>query len=183
MQLTGQLIHLRAMEPEDIELLYKWENDGSVWSVSGTVTPFSRYTLEKFVATAHDDIYTTKQLRLMIDLLEKDGDGETIEVKSIGCIDLFDFDPHHLRAGIGVLIADKADRGNGYASEALQLMIDYCFDTLNLHQVYTNITTDNEHSKSLFKKFGFEVTGLKQDWIYSKGRYLDEFTLQLIKKT
>src|SRR5436190_23039483 len=115
MQLVGQLIQLRAMEPEDIELLYKWENDDSVWSVSGTVTPFSKFTLEKFIETAHDDIYTTKQLRLMIDLVDKSEDNEDENVRCIGCIDLFDFDPHNHRAGIGVLIADRADRGNGYA--------------------------------------------------------------------
>src|SRR4051812_1575650 len=96
MQLTGQLVQLRAMEPEDIDLLYSWENNSDVWSISGTVTPFSRFTLEKFVATAHDDIYTTKQLRLMMDLVEKDEEGEEIEIRCIGCIDLFDFDPHHL---------------------------------------------------------------------------------------
>jgi len=81
------------MERKILELLYQWENNGSVWSVSGTVTPFSRFTLEKFIATAHDDIYTTKQLRLMIDLSEKDEEGETVDVRSIGCIDLFEFDP------------------------------------------------------------------------------------------
>src|SRR5438046_132130 len=113
MQLTGQLIHLRAMEPEDIDLMYRWENDSNIWSVSGTVTPFSRFTLEKFIATAHDDIYTTKQLRMMIDLIEKDEENEISSIRCIGCIDLFDFDPHHLRTGIGVLIADRVDRGMG----------------------------------------------------------------------
>ena len=68
MQLVGEMIQLRALEPSDLKLLYKWENDSSVWSVSGTLMPFSKFVLEEFVNQAHQDIYTNKQLRLMIDL-------------------------------------------------------------------------------------------------------------------
>ena len=80
------------------------------------------------------------------------------------------------------MIADKADRGRGYATEALHLIMDYGFEVLDLHQIYSNIRVENESSVSLFKRAGFEVTGLKQDWIYEQGKFYDEYTLQLIKK-
>ena len=183
MLLIGELIQLRAMEPADFNLLYRWENDTSIWSVSGTLAPFSRYVLEEFVSQAHQDIYTNKQLRLMIDLRYYDEeDGVTEEVRSIGCVDLFDFDPKNRRAGIGVLIANRADRGKGYATEALHLLIDYGFDMLDLHGFYSNVRVDNENSVALFKKLGFEVSGLKQDWLYEQGKYYDEYLLQLIRK-
>src|SRR4051812_12859125 len=118
MQLVGELIQLRALEPTDLNCLYEWENDLSIWSVSGTIAPFSKYTLEEYLKTAHQDVYTTKQLRLMIDLTvvddEDSGDGH--ESKSIGCIDLFDFDPRNKRAGVGILIANNINRGRGYAT-------------------------------------------------------------------
>ena len=117
----------------------------------------------------------------MIDLSEKDEEGETIEVKSIGCIDLFDFDPHHLRAGIGILIAEKSDWRKGYASEAVELLIDYCFETLNLHQLYCNITIDNEASVLLFQKHGFLITGIKKQWIRDGAKFNDELMLQKIR--
>ncbi|MCC7232627.1 MAG: GNAT family N-acetyltransferase [Bacteroidia bacterium] len=183
MQLIGELIHLRAMEPDDLDLLYKWENDTSVWSVSGTLVPFSRFILEEFVNQAHQDIYTNKQLRLMIDLKYLDDDeiagGHS---RSIGCVDVFDFDPRNRRAGLGILIADRNDRGKGYATEALHLIINYGFELLDLHQLYSNVRVDNENSLALFKKLGFEVSGLKHDWIFEGGKYFDEFTLQLIHK-
>ena len=182
MQLVGELIHLRALEPTDLNQLYKWENDSSIWSVSGTLVPFSKFVLEEFVTQVHQDIYTNKQLRLMIDLNYFDEADEDETTRSIGCVDLFDFDPKNKRAGIGILIADKADRGRGYATEALHLIMDYGFEVLDLHQIYSNIRVENESSVSLFKRAGFEVTGLKQDWIYEQGKFYDEYTLQLIKK-
>ena len=59
-------ILIRALEPEDLEYLYKWENDMDLWDVSDTLTPFSHFTLKKYIENAHVDIYTSKQLRLMI---------------------------------------------------------------------------------------------------------------------
>ncbi|MDF2436353.1 MAG: GCN5-related N-acetyltransferase [Bacteroidota bacterium] len=172
MKLKGKHITLRAIEPEDIDVLYAWENDEENWAVSNTQTPFSRFVLEQYISTAHVDIYSAKQLRLMI--CDK-------ENKAIGSIDLFDFDPNNMRAGIGILIADKTDRRKGYASEALTLLVNYCFEILNLHQVYCNITTDNESSILLFQKHGFQITGIKKQWIRSGSGYKDELLLQLIR--
>ena len=178
--LIGDNIALRALEPADLDILFDWENDTSIWMVSGTLAPFSRFVLEQYLASAHMDIYAHKQLRLVIDLLDdEDNSDETIP---IGCIDFYDFDPKNKRAGIGILIGDKDMRNRGYASEALGLVIDYAFKTLDVHQLFCSITTDNEPSLRLFKKLGFEVTGLKQDWIYHDNRFHDEYTLQLIRK-
>lgn len=173
--LKGKNIFLRAPEPGDIETLYKWENDTSLWIVSNTQTPFSRFVLEEYIANAHADIYTAKQLRLMICLNNK-------ENKAIGCVDLFDFDPANLRAGIGILIGEKNERGKGYAAETLKIMIDYSFRLLHLHQLYCNITAENESSIKLFQKYKFKITGLKKDWIRETEKWTDEYTLQLINK-
>lgn len=182
MQLVGELIHLRALEPSDINRLYFWENDSSIWSVSGTLVPFSRFVLEEFVKEVHQDIYTSKQLRLMIDLKYFDETDEDETSRSIGCVDLFEFDPKNRRAGVGIMIANKADRGRGYATEALHLIIDYAFEVLDVHQIFSNVRIDNENSVALFKKAGFEITGLKQDWIYEQGKFYDEYIMQLVKK-
>ncbi len=172
MKLQGDHISLRAIEPADIELLYNWENDTENWKVSNTQTPFSRFVLEQYITSAHQDIYTVKQLRLMIC---------NVDNKAVGCIDLFDFEPNHQRAGLGILIAEKSDRRKGYASEALNILIQYCFSSLNLHQLYCNITYDNEASVVLFQKHGFLITGIKKQWIRESGLFKDELLLQKIR--
>ena len=129
--LSNDTITLRAIEPEDIELLYAWENDPEIWEVSHTLVPYSKYILALYIKNADKDIYESKQLRLMI---------ETSDGRTIGAIDLFDFEPYHERVGIGLLIHNREDRSKGYASAALDLLINYCFSKLNIHQLYANIS-------------------------------------------
>jgi diamine N-acetyltransferase len=171
--LLGERIRLRALEPQDVDLLYHWENDPAIWKASNTLTPFSRFVLEQYIASSHLDLHTNKQLRLMI--TTRDG-------KDVGCIDLFDFEPSHQRAGIGILIAQEQDRGKGYASEALTLLTQYCFHVLHLHQLYCNVTVDNEESIMLFQHHKFIITGIKKDWVRVGDVFMDELLMQLVRK-
>ena len=171
MLLTGKNIKLRALEPTDVDLLYTWENNTAIWKVSNTIVPFSKETISQFISYERD-IYADKQWRLVICKLEED--------KPIGTIDLFDFDLRHQRAGIGVLLADELERKKGYASEALEIVINYGFTTLMLHQLYCNIPADNEGSVKLFEKHGFKKMGEKKDWIRSSEGWTDELLFQLV---
>ncbi len=170
--MEGKLVRLRAPEPEDLEYLYRWENNTSIWHLSTTLLPFSRYELKKYIETGSKDIYETKQLRFMIERSE--------DFRPLGAIDLFDFDPFHLRAGTGILIGDPQERKKGLASEALDLLIDYCKNILLLKQLYCNILENNQESISLFLKKGFRITGEKLAWIKTPGGWKNEFFLQLV---
>lgn len=170
--LANHIIKLRALEPEDIDFLFDTENDSAFWEISGTQTPFSRHILERYITNAHQDIYEAKQLRLVI---EDATNNKTI----IGMIDLFDFDPQHQRAGVGILIL-KAYQQKGLATEALNIFINYAFEILRLHQVYANITEDNQRSISLFEKLHFEKIGTKKDWIKTENTFKNVLLYQLI---
>lgn len=170
--LQNKDIELRAPEPEDLEILYSWENDPSIWQVSNTLTPISKFVLKKYLENAGKDIYEMKQLRLIIQLRESK--------KPIGAIDLFDFDPFHNRAGIGILIAVEEERKKGYATQALETLVRYCFQVLKLHQLYCNISKDNQDSIGLFAGSGFVISGIKLDWLARDNSYVDELFLQHI---
>lgn len=172
--LQDEKITLRALEPEDIDLLYEWENDEEIWTVSHTIAPFSKHILALYIQNSDKDIYESKQLRMM--MVTKSG-------KTIGAIDLFDFDPFHSRIGIGILVHKAEDRFKGYATAALNLMIRYCFEKLKLHQIYASIMTDNLLSMSLFRKSGFELTGTRREWVREDGSWKDENMMQLLNKT
>ena len=172
MTLTSSKIKLRALEPEDLDFLYQIENNSSFWEVSHTQTPFSKFILKQYIENVHLDIYEAKQVRFIIE--------ENTSKKAIGTIDIFDFNPQHKRAGIGVLIHPNFQE-KGYATEALSILIQYCFSSLNLHQLYANITSDNSKSIQLFTKYNFTKVGVKKDWIFSKGKFKDEVLYQLIK--
>lgn len=173
--LENTIIRLRAPEITDLDLLYNWENNTELWHVGDTLAPFSRLILKKYLETAHLDIYEARQLRLMIDVIDNK--------QTIGAIDLFDFDPNHSRAGIGILVAENSNRQKGYAKQALVLTITYCFEVLGLHQLYCNIGYNNKVSLQLFKKCGFQLIGLKKQWVRNLNTYTDEYMLQLINNS
>lgn len=172
--LQGQHLFLRALEPEDLAFVYAIENDESIWEVSHTQTPYSKFLIRQYLENAYQDIYEAKQLRLAIC---KKGNAE-----AIGLIDLFDFDPKNRRAGVGIIIQDEANRKSGFGKEALGLVIDYAFEQLQLHQLYANIGTENAASLALFTTFGFEKIGVKKDWNFIHNAFHDEALFQLIKK-
>jgi len=155
MFLKGHTICLRALEPSDAGLLYRWENEMSLWPASFTQIPFSKYVLDEFVNSAHQDIYTSKQLRLMVEKADRS--------ETIGIIDLFDFDPQHARCGVGIFIQEK-HRKNGCAAESVALIRNYAFDVLHLKQVFAHVSSNNAASLALFEKNGFEKNGLKKAW-------------------
>lgn len=172
--MLGPNLLLRAPEPTDIDTIFRWENDIRIWHLGNTLSPFSRFAIEQFVMNTDNDIFSSKQLRLMIDW-HSSGDG----TKTVGSIDLFDFDPLHKRAGIGILI-DESSRKKGFASEALNLLVEYCFTILSLHQLYCNIEQNNIESIRLFTKAGFTNCGNKKEWLFRDGKWTDELMLQLI---
>jgi len=169
--IKGKDIYLRALEPEDLEFIFSIENDENLWELSNTQTPYSRFLIKQYLENAHQDIFEAKQLRLVISNNEYD---------SIGLIDLFDFDFKNKRAGVGILIKSEQDRQKGYGREALELLINYSFNQLHLHQLYCNISEDNQASISLFKNQGFNLVGLKKDWIFNGKTYKNEFLFQRI---
>ena len=172
--LQGNTIFLRALEPEDLAFIYHIENDETIWEVSNTQTPYSKFLITQYLENAHQDIYEAKQLRLAICKIEN--------LEAIGLIDLFDFDPKNKRAGVGIIIQNEVDRNKGFGKEALGLMINYAFHQLQLHQLYANIGTENLPSLSLFTTFGFEKIGVKKDWNFTNNSFHNEILLQLIKK-
>ncbi len=171
--MIGKKVRLRAVEPSDLPLLYEWENDVANWEVSNTMAPFSKCLLEKFIETSSTDLYVNRQMRLMIE--------ECTTGAAVGAIDVFDFDPPHRRAGVGILIAEPYRR-KGYGLESVQLVVQYLFDIVKLHQVFCNIMITNQKSLNLFQMAGFEIVGLKKDWVLTKSGWVDEYLLQILNK-
>jgi diamine N-acetyltransferase len=169
--LTGEKLYLRALEPEDLEFIYQIENDESIWEISATQTPYSRFLIKQYLENAHQDIYEAKQLRLVMVSMKKE---------NIGLIDLFDFDPKNKRIGVGLLIAKSEHRYKGYGKEALQLVCEYAFKHLHVHQVFANIGEENLASINLFESLDFKQIGVKRDWTFVNGKFKNEILYQKI---
>lgn len=169
--LESENIRLRALEPEDLELLYQWENDSALWIAGNTRAPYSKFQLREYIAQAKHDIYSDGALRLM--MLDKNAE------KTVGTVDLFDFDIHHSRVALGLYVADEF-QGKGYASQSLKLVEDYVFNFLKIHQLYVQIAENNFASRKLFEK-DYELNGYLKNWIKIPEGFENILTFQKFK--
>lgn len=170
----GKKIFLRAVEPEDLEIMYAMENDPLSWDITNFSTPYSKFVLKQYIENSQCDMYADRQLRMMIVRNED----EVV----IGTIDITDFEPSHARGEVGIAIRQEF-RGNGYAKEALELLCQYTFHFLFLKQLTAHIATDNEISIQLFKSNGFVECGLLKEWWCVGGKYKDVVLLQRLRDT
>jgi len=163
-------LHLRALEMDDIETLFETENDSSLWKYSHRNAPFSKYVLQKYLENQHLDMYEIRQQRFVLSMINS---------VPVGFVDLYDFEPFHRRAGVGLIILEHYRR-KGYALQALELLENYCIRFYNMHQIYANIAAENTESIQLFEKSKFECVGLKKQWNYYDGSFHDEYLYQKI---
>lgn len=154
---TKDLI-LRALEPEDLEFFYTIENDTELWRTSNTTVPYSRYILKQYLESIQGDLFTDKELRLIIE------SRNTFDV--LGMIDIYNFNALHQRAELGIVLLKK-HRGKGYAQQAISTLVNYAFEHLMIHQLYAYVNEDNLISSKLFEKCNFKQCGILDDWFSS----------------
>lgn len=167
MWLKSDRIIFRSPEPEDLEFMYTMENDTTLWSVGDTLLPYSRYTLRAYLEQSKQDLFAERQARFVITLCDK----------PVGMIDLANYDPLNGRAEVCIGLLGEF-RGQGIASEALQLLCNYSFDRLHIHQLYSYITAENVESRNLFVKLGFVETATLKDWQRRENGYIDVVLVQ-----
>ena len=159
-------IRLRALEPEDLELIYRIENDPHFWRFGASTVPYSRYVLRQYISSSQNDIFADGQVRLVI---EHQG-------QAVGFADLTNFDAIHLRAEIGLAILPEY-QGKHIGQSAVEALCDYARQ-LHLHQLYAIIATTNEPATRLFKLLAFDASATLHDWLRAEDNYVDAIVWQ-----
>lgn len=149
------MVKLRKIEPTDLPFLYQWENDASAWADGDNHNPLSQQDLRDYIESTTGDIYRDGQLRLIIE--------EIPTTLTLGCIDLFDFDPRNRKAAIGMYIAPEF-RGKGVGKAALEAFEQYAFGHLNLRMLYAVIATNNAACSALYKSAGYTPSSPLKGW-------------------
>jgi len=170
--LENENLLLRALEPEDLDILYEWENNSDLWKYGSTLTPYSKFALRDYLTDSLHGIINSGQLRLMV--IEKKSNA------AIGTVDLYDYDPIHQRAAIGILV-DLQFRRKGYGTEILNLTAGYAFNMLHLNQLYAYIPVSNTESFNLLSKCGYEQAGVLKSWLKAANGFEDVWVLQLMR--
>ena len=169
--LEGEHIYLRALEPEDLDFLYRAENDASIWQAGLLQQPISKFTLKAYLEQAHHTLEEAGQLRMLICLKENN--------QPIGLIDLFDYDAANQRAGVGIMLVQE-QRGKGLGVEAVSALKAYAHEKLRLRQVYCHVQQENMPSLGMFTKCGFHNAGNLKDWIRTPEGFSNVYIMQCL---
>ncbi len=165
-KLSYSNVRLRALEPEDAEMMYEAENDPDAWRYSDYLAPLSRELLRQYAFSYDADPMRSGQLRMIID---EDG-------KTVGIFDLFDISPRHLRADTGIYILPQF-RGKKLGIKALLLAKEYCRIRLGLHQLTATVVPENISALRCYEKSGFSISGRRPDWLRTPDSYEDALLL------
>ncbi|MEN9347498.1 MAG: hypothetical protein RLZZ77_1009 [Bacteroidota bacterium] len=160
--ISSKNLYLRPVLRSDAPQILEWENDPSLWEVTETKGPFTLEDILYYIEQSND-LWENSQLRLMI------CDRNTDDV--IGAVDLFDFNAHLKKAGIGILIGNPTYRNRGFGFEALNALVTFATVDLRLHQLECIIHPDNHASIRIFEKCNFKPTGVS----YFKDRRVIKF--------
>ena len=143
--LESNQISLRLLEDNDLEFLYAVENNSANKKYGSDNGYLSKKTLKAYIKNSGADISVYGQQRFVV----------TLNNIPIGLIDLFDFNTYERSAFVGIIIINEY-QNNNYGSNALELLISYSWDKLDLLFLYANINSVNNTSISLFNKFYFK---------------------------
>lgn len=162
-------MRLRALEPEDLELLYTIENNRDLWWIGAQTAPLSRYHLHNYIANNEGDIFKDEQVRFIIDQ----------EGVAVGIIDIFNFSPLNSRAEIGIALLAEY-QGRGLAKEAICQLAQYAREVVSMHQIYAVVPKSNQASLNMLNGAGFRISATLPDWIRHCGKYEEAILMNLV---
>jgi len=150
-------LKLRALEPEDLDQLVRWETDHV--DAGLRVAPYSRAVLKRYLDESHRDFWEAEQVRFVL---------STPDGRALGLFDVFNAQPVHQRAEVALLV-DPVFRGQGLGRQGLKLVEDWAFARVGLRSLCAEVFTDNAAALNVFAASGYEHSGVLKAW-YRVGR-------------
>lgn len=170
--LTGELIRLRPLEPEDVDALWRWHNDPEVMRWLTADHPESLAQIRKRFEEKKSNSYESVVFGI-----------ETVAVGTlIGVIGLRDARPEQGRAELDIYLGEKDHWGGGYGTDAMRVICRYGFDMMRLHMIALWVVAGNEAALHVYKKIGFQVDGRhRQSFRGQDGQWHDEYLMSLLE--
>lgn len=172
MNIIGEIVYLRAIEPNDKSLLLELINcPDTEYMLGGKSFPISEYNQAKWIENLTN---TDKTMRCII--VDKASD------VAVGTIILTDIDYINGNTQIHIKLSESY-RGKGFATDAIKCVLDYAFKELRLKTVYSEIIQYNVASIKLFEKCRFKCDGVLRSRIFKRGSYYDVFSYSYVNQT
>lgn len=165
---------LRAVEPEDAELIFSVENDTEVWEYSDNVAHFSLNLLKRYAESYNADPWSQGMLRLIV--CERRENMPAYDSEPLGIVDLYDISLLHRTAKVGIYVR-KDFRKEGVAKQSLLILKDYVRSRLGLKSLLALVAVNNGAGHRLFASVGFSEVGMIPQWIKGSGEKNEDVML------
>ncbi len=169
--LEGTLVRLRALEPTDLERAYTWINDREVTRYLAARYPLSRADEERWLKEAPTNSFAGVRLAI-----------ETKDGVDIGNINLHQANAEDRKAGLGIMIGDKAYWSNGYGTDAIVTLLRLAFHEMGLNRVWLHVFDFNERAIACYTKCGFREEGRLRQHRFTEGRYVDTLVMGVLRE-
>jgi len=169
--LKGKHVSLRPIEKEHIKYFLRWFNDQEVAHYITVFLPMTKGEEEKWVEELTNKKHTDITLLIVAE-----------NNTPIGNLGLHRIDARNRTATLGITIGDKNYWGRGYGSEAIELLLSYAFNTLNLRKVCLSVIDFNERAIRCYEKCGFRVEGRLREQLFRNGEYRDEVMMAIFER-
>ena len=170
-KIVGENLYLSPLDAENEELHAKWAEWMNDEAVGGN------YGGHQNLVTASSARKTVEGLRgyhFSIVLLA----GDVL----IGHVSIHDIDSLNRNAFLGIFIGDEENRNKGYGAEAIRLVLNYGFKTLNLNNIALSVHADHAGAIACYQKVGFREAGRRREWIFKEGKYIDKLYMDLLAR-
>jgi [ribosomal protein S5]-alanine N-acetyltransferase len=159
--LLGPRTTLGAFVPDDYGAMYCWAND--------------------IVAARLDRAFRPSNLREVIASCESGNDASRVmfairqrtDPKIIGYINIHNINAVHRSADLGIRIGDERHRGQGFGKETLAMVLDYCWNHLNLERVGLVVFRHNTRAIAAYAANGFRKEGTLKRFLFIDGAWVD----------
>lgn len=166
--LRGRHVHLRPLEPTDLERTLRWVNEPEIYVLMGVFGPRTSLAQQRW----YEEVSVSRTNLVFAVCLQEDGE-------HIGNASLFDVDFRNRNAGLTVALPDEAHQGRGLGREAVGLLCRYGFDYLNLHRIYCK--TDSLHAGKMYERLGFVCEGVLRQQTFSFGEFVDKVVYGVLR--
>lgn len=156
-------IELRSLEISDVDLLYRWENQYEDLIFNESYNPISKECIKNFIINSNNYLSYNSSITMIID--------EKKLKKSVGYIQLLEYNPMNRRGEIGIFI-DKDFRKKNIAKDTIGIFLRYAFNRWNLRMVYAKVLDNNIPSNNLFNSVGFQLVSSIPEWSWSNDRFI-----------
>lgn len=171
--IASERIRLRGMERADLPNFVAWLNDPEVRQGIAAFLPMSVVREEQWFEAMLKNPPEEQPFSM-----EANIDGKWTLIGSIG---LRNIDWLSRKAEIGIMIGEKSQWNKGYGSEAMQLMLQHSFETLNLHRIYLKVFANNPRAIRSYEKVGFVLEGRLREAHFTQGTYIDDLIMSILR--